>query len=117
MIIVGEESTIGLAKTENSGFNVVGLAESIRKIEEDSKVVRIGFPSIADISGRRYIQSVFYLDNLASPGSSIATFQDYGNTQQNGAGIILVGQNTNALALMMRAYGLPFPENFKGQRG
>ena len=115
LVVVGADGTEGLARGENNRYNLSGLTDSVRRIRDDSRANAIGLPSdVSFVCDQTYSQMAYhFLDGTVQ--GSIATFEEKSNSLI-GRGIILMGLNTNVLALMMRAYGLPFPENFKAMR-
>ena len=103
LIVVGEHSTEGLMRGED--FNTQRLRESIERVEKDfSKKSNLGLPSFlqeGDLIQRNY---------LFEEGIISVPFVTFQNRKGDAEGFVIYGLNNHFLAVVQRAYGLPFPE-------
>ncbi len=112
LVIVDEIFTEGLDKTESKSYGLMELTDSISRIKTSSEAKMIGLPSFLEIGNERYGQTVYRMDHI-TPTGDVAVFERNNSGKYNGAGIIIMGLNTNIIADIMRRYGLPFPADFK----
>lgn len=106
LLIVGEKKTPGLARDEY--YNLEGLTNSIKRASSDIKIA-IPTRNVALIESDNLIQKSFL---FVDAGLRIP-FVVYADSNNCNNGILIYGESKNHLAVVMGAYGLPFPENFR----
>lgn len=106
LIIVRKDGVDGIARTES--FSLERLKDSVNAANSDTRTIPVGLPSLI----QHQVQQRAYA--FRDVGGILVPFVTFRNkTTLEGEGFLVYGETKNYLASFMRAYRLPFPENFR----